>query len=194
MYLVVGLGNPGQEYSETRHNVGFLAIDAIAGELGVPSFKAKFDSEYSEKKLETGQNIILQKPQTYMNRSGDAVSKLLAYYKVKPENMYVIHDDIDLASLAIKLKFSGGSGGHNGIRSIDSAVGTQYWRIRIGVGRPMLREQVSYYVLSKFAAEMLSALNQNVLKVLAEHITELVLSPDKQSVVNNISEAIESPC
>ena len=150
MFLCVGLGNPGQQYLMTRHNIGFMAIDAIADSYNFPDFKKKFQSEYSERKF--GDNSVgLLKPQTYMNLSGSAVQATMAFYKLKPEQILVIHDDLDLIPGQIKVKLGGGAGGHNGLKSIDQAIGNNYWRMRLGIGHPGARHLVTNHVLSPFA-------------------------------------------
>jgi PTH1 family peptidyl-tRNA hydrolase len=118
-----------------------------------------------------------------MNNSGLAVAKFLGYYKLRPENVLVIHDDINIEPLKLKIKFSGGSGGHNGIRSIDNAIGSKYWRLRIGVGRPAMKEQVSDYVLSNFDSGTLADLQQTILKPLSTHLLDLIQQEDKESVI-----------
>jgi PTH1 family peptidyl-tRNA hydrolase len=137
MILLVGLGNPGDKYKLTRHNIGFLTIDQIAetDTFGFSNFSSKFEGEISLSQYKD-QKIILLKPMTFMNLSGKAVQKAVQFFKLKPENIIVCHDDMDLQLGKIKVKKAGGSGGHNGIKSIDSAIGKDYWRIRIGIGRP----------------------------------------------------------
>ena len=131
--LVVGLGNPGPEYVRTRHNVGFMAVDAIAG--ADASWRAQKNALIYATNID-GRRVIFVKPQTYMNNSGASVGPLMSFYKIPLENLIVIHDDMDIAPGKLKEKTGGGSAGHNGIRSIDAAVGADYRRIRIGVGHP----------------------------------------------------------
>jgi len=127
--LVVGLGNKGKKYAKNRHNVGFLLIDALATDWHIES---KFDSEVAQ-----NDNVIFIKPQTYMNDSGNTVSKVVAFYKILPEDIIVIHDDIDLPLGKVKKQFDAGPAGHRGVLSIIEQLGTQkFWRIRVGVGRP----------------------------------------------------------
>ena len=133
MFLIVGLGNPGKEYENTRHNVGFMVADTIFKEYGFANFKDKFDGLIAEGKIE-GEKVYLLKPHTFMNLSGNSVIKAANFYKILPENIIVIHDDMDLPIGKIKAKIGGGSGGHNGIKSIDAAITPNYNRIRIGIG------------------------------------------------------------
>jgi len=139
--LIVGLGNPGAEYARTRHNAGFMAIDAIAGDDAIwkkekNALTTRLASNQSNLKLQTSNFKLLAKPQTFMNDSGTAVAALMKYYKIPIENLIVIHDDMDIRLGDIREKIGGSSAGHNGIKSIDAAVGPEYWRIRIGVGHP----------------------------------------------------------
>lgn len=160
MFLIVGLGNPGIEYAETRHNVGFMTADALAGAYGFGPFRQKFDGLVAEGRI-GGEKICLLKPQTYMNLSGNSVVKAAHFYKILPQNIIVIHDDMDLPVGKIKAKLGGGAGGHNGLKSIDAAVTSGYNRIRIGVGHPQGGgEAVVNHVLSRFSkadAELLAA-------------------------------------
>lgn len=155
--LVVGLGNPGEAYKNTRHNVGFMAVNHFAGD------GAKWKKEKNALTCAMdigGRRVILVQPQTFMNNSGDAVGPLMAYYKIPLENVIVIHDDMDLAVGSVREKIGGGSAGHNGIKSIDRAVGADYKRIRIGVGHPRdldLPMEPADWVLGRFAAQQLSA-------------------------------------
>ncbi|MDF2965440.1 MAG: pth [Rickettsiaceae bacterium] len=157
--LIVGLGNPGTEYQYTRHNIGFLVIDAIANRYNFPSFSnsIKFSAEICQGTI-SGQKIFLAKPTTYMNLSGASVQKIKSYYKLDIADIIVIHDDIDLDFSKLKVKIGGGHGGHNGLRSIDGNIGKDYLRIRFGVGRPISKEDVADYVLNNFSkVEMLQA-------------------------------------
>ena len=135
MWLIVGLGNPGREYAGTRHNVGFLVVDVLARRHGAGSFASRFKAEVAQATL-GGQSALLLKPQTFMNLSGQAVQPAMAFYKVALEHVVVIHDDVDLELGQIKLKRGGSSGGHNGLKSIDSQIGPNYLRVRAGIGHP----------------------------------------------------------
>jgi PTH1 family peptidyl-tRNA hydrolase len=149
MFLIVGLGNPGAEYLYTRHNAGFIFVDYFSESEKFPAFRGRFDSLCSENIL-FGNKVILQKPQTFMNLSGRAVGQIVSFYKISPEKIIVFHDDIELQPFDVRIKFGGGHGGHNGLKSIDSTIGKDYWRVRLGVGRPSIKEQVVDYVLSRF--------------------------------------------
>jgi PTH1 family peptidyl-tRNA hydrolase len=148
MILLSGLGNPGQAYEKTRHNVGFWFIDEIAKIYSIPVFQKKFSSEFSILLFESFK-ILLIKPQTYMNNSGKAISEAAKFYKISNDNIIIVHDEIELPVGKIKIKQGGSSSGHNGLRSIDSLLGQDYWRIKIGIDRPLNKEGVSDYVLSK---------------------------------------------
>ncbi|MDR3180013.1 MAG: aminoacyl-tRNA hydrolase [Holosporaceae bacterium] len=157
--LLIGLGNPGVIYENNRHNVGFKIIDTIAKEYVVGGFR-KMASMAETASSNVGDfRIILAKPQTFMNLSGKAVRVLADFYKIPPENMCIFHDDIDLAFSQIKIKKGGGNGGHNGLKSIDSAIGPNYWRVRIGVGRPLYKSMVSDYVLKNFDNDQEKTIN-----------------------------------
>ena len=150
MFLIVGLGNPGAEYAGTRHNVGFMAADSLYQKFNFAPFRDKFDGEIAEGKI-GGEKVYLLKPQTYMNLSGNSVVKAAHFYKILPENIIVIHDDMDLPVGKVKAKIGGSAGGHNGIKSIDAAISPNYNRIRIGVGHPQTGgEAVVNHVLSRF--------------------------------------------
>lgn len=154
MYVLVGLGNPGQKYALNRHNIGFMAIDSIAATYNFPPFKTKFSASLSEGTI-GDHKVILCKPMTYMNLSGQPVGGLSRFYKVTPNCVYVVHDDLDLETGKIKLKIGGGSGGHNGLKSLDQCIGKEYWRVRLGIGHPgrspNREDLVSHYVLSNFS-------------------------------------------
>ena len=151
MWLIVGLGNPGKEYEKNRHNVGFMAVDEIASRYTMAPFRAKFSGLIAEGQI-NGEKIVFLKPQTYMNLSGNSVQQAAHFYKIEPENIVVFYDELDLNPGQIKVKKAGGSGGHNGIKSMDKCLSTQeYWRVRIGIGHPGDKNRVSGYVLSDFA-------------------------------------------
>lgn len=157
--LFVGLGNPGQEYAKTRHNVGFLAVSEIANRFNLTfSLKTKYKSEIAEGEINANK-VILQKPLAYMNNSGVAVNELTKFYKIPIEHVIVFHDDLDLPVGKIKIKQGGGNGGHNGLRSIDQHVGNNYFRVRIGIGHPGHRDQVSGYVLNNFRKEEIEVID-----------------------------------
>ena len=161
--LIVGLGNPGNEYSKTRHNVGFMAVDYFAPNDA--TWKKEKNALTTRTEI-NNKNVILVKPQTFMNNSGDAVGPLMTFYKIPLENIIVIHDDMDLKLGTYREKTGGGSAGHNGIKSIDNAIGSEYKRIRIGIGHPRDFESPidpSDWVLGKFDDEQLKQI-QSVIK------------------------------
>ncbi|MEZ5648472.1 MAG: aminoacyl-tRNA hydrolase [Alphaproteobacteria bacterium] len=150
MRLLVGLGNPGPRYAHNRHNVGYMAIDAIRHHYGFASERSRFQSAVSEGEIK-GCKILTLRPLTYMNESGRAVREAMGFYKIEPSEVLVIHDELDLAPGKVRTKQGGSAGGHNGLRSLDSYCGTDYWRLRIGIGHPGVKEAVSAHVLSDFA-------------------------------------------
>ena len=150
MLLLVGLGNPGSQYAANRHNVGFMAVDAIHRRHGFGPWRRKFHAEISEGTF-AGEKCLLVKPQTYMNESGRAVSEAMRFYKLSPGEVLVIHDEVDLPPGKIRMKEGGGAAGHNGLRSISGAIGNEFRRLRIGVGHPGVKEMVPIHVLHDFA-------------------------------------------
>jgi PTH1 family peptidyl-tRNA hydrolase len=151
VYLIAGLGNPGREYRDTRHNVGFMVIDRLAARLGV-SFTRLESRALVTKGIYEGKRVILVKPQTFMNDSGSAVGALARYYKVPPENLMVTYDDVDLPFGSLRLRPAGGSAGQKGMRSIIERLGTEAFpRLRVGIGRPPGRMDAAAYVLQPFA-------------------------------------------
>lgn len=154
MYLIVGLGNIGEKYQLTRHNVGFMVIDEITKNLSTSNIqKSNFHST-----LEKSGYDLYSKPTTFMNNSGMAVHAIKEYYKLGIEDIIVIHDDIDLPFGTVKFKIGGGHGGHNGLKSIDSHIGKEYIRVRIGVGKPKDKADVANYVLDNFSKEEINRL------------------------------------
>jgi peptidyl-tRNA hydrolase, PTH1 family len=152
MKIVVGLGNPGSEYSATRHNVGFMTVDALAESWKVGNWRTKFDALIAEHRAD--EPILLVKPQTYMNHSGYAVNAILSWYKLTMDDLIVVYDDLDLPLGKLRLRAQGGSGGHRGIESILVHLGQDAFnRVRIGIGRPPDYMEAANYVLGRFTAE-----------------------------------------
>jgi len=150
MRLLVGLGNPGAAYSRNRHNIGFMAADEIVRRHGFSGWKAKFQGELAEGTID-GEKVLVLKPGTFMNLSGQSVGAALRFHKIEPDSVTVFYDELDLAPGRIRIKKAGGSGGHNGIKSLDSHIGPEYWRVRLGIGHPGDKTLVSPYVLGDFA-------------------------------------------
>ena len=150
MKLFVGLGNPGPKYAGNRHNIGFMALDRIAADHGFGPWKAAFKGELSEGRLGS-EKVLLLKPMTFMNLSGDAVRAVMDFYKLTPDQITVFHDELDLAPGKCRVKQGGGHAGHNGLRSIHAHIGEAYGRIRLGIGHPGHKDAVAAYVLHDFA-------------------------------------------
>lgn len=182
--LVAGLGNPGASYQNNRHNIGFIALDEIAKGLDLASWRQGFSGQWTETVFQK-KKILLLKPQTYMNLSGKSVAACANFYKIKPEEILVIYDELDLAPGRIKIKQNGGNGGHNGIRSIEEHLGKNFHRMRIGIGHPGSKEQVSGYVLSNFSAAE-AQFNEKLLTEVGLNFTHL-LTGKFDLFMNNIA-------
>ena len=150
MKLLVGLGNPGRKFEANRHNIGFMAMDRIAADHGFAPWRARFQGEVSEGRLGS-EKIVLLKPHTFMNLSGQSVGEAMRFYKLTPDDITVFHDELDLAPGKLRVKTGGGHAGHNGLRSIHQHIGEAYHRVRIGIGHPGDKARVAAYVLSDFA-------------------------------------------
>ncbi|WP_116086694.1 aminoacyl-tRNA hydrolase [Tropicimonas sp. IMCC34011] len=150
MLLIVGLGNPGAKYEKNRHNIGFMAVDRIAEDHAFAPWRGKFQGSVAEGLLGGGK-VLLLKPETFMNRSGQSVNEAMRFYKLAPSDVTVIHDELDLAPGKVRCKTGGGHAGHNGLRSIHQAIGPEYHRVRLGIGHPGHKDAVSGYVLKDFA-------------------------------------------
>ena len=150
MLLLVGLGNPGPKYERNRHNIGFMAVDAIVRRHSFQPGRARFQSVCAEG-LIADRKILAMKPTTFMNESGRAVGEAVRFFKIEPRQVVVLHDELDLAFGKVRAKLGGGHAGHNGLRSIDQHIGPDFWRIRIGIGHPGDKERVHGHVLSDFA-------------------------------------------
>ena len=164
LVALVGLGNPGAEYAQTRHNAGFWWIDALAREAAVSLRpEAKFRSHAARATL-GGRDVLLVQPQTFMNRSGQAVQAIAQFYKIAPANLLIAHDELDLPPGTARLKLGGGHGGHNGLRSIHAAMGAEYRRLRIGIGHPGDRAEVLNYVLGRPGRDDDRAINDALIR------------------------------
>ena len=174
-HLIIGLGNPGPEYDNTRHNIGFMAADAIAARYKLPTWKKKFKGA-----ITASPDFLLLKPYTYMNLCGESVSEAMHFHKLAPKNVIVFHDDLDLQPGQVKIKQGGGTGGHNGLKSMDAHITPNYWRVRLGIGHPGAKgDAVLNYVLSPFAKAdhkwletLLDAMAGNFDLLLEEKMTE----------------------
>ncbi len=155
MKLIVGLGNPGADYARQRHNVGFMALEAIADHAGGVSWRKKFQGQLADVKLD-GVKCVLLKPQTFMNESGRSIREAARFYKIEASDIVVIHDEVDLAPGKVRVKTGGGVAGHNGLKSVAAHLGPEFRRVRIGVGHPGHREKVPGYVLHDFSKSDLS--------------------------------------
>jgi len=184
--LIVGLGNPGQQYEKTRHNAGFLFLDRLASELGVFWVsQSKFQCSLAEANI-GNTSVMLLKPTTFMNRSGESVGKVARYYKVMPEEILVVHDELDFNPGVLRLKISGGHAGHNGLRDIISHLGSnEFYRLRIGIGRPDQKQDVANFVLSqptKLESEMIGSAIELVQSFMAQ-----MVSGDIATVMNKMN-------
>lgn len=187
MLLFACLGNPGSKYANNRHNVGFMAADAIARRHGFSPWSKKFRGEIAEGKL-GDEKVILLKPQTFVNLSGQSVGEAMRFFKLEPSALTVLYDEIDLAAGKVRVKTGGGAGGHNGIRSIDAHVGKDYRRVRIGVGHPGVRELVHGHVLGDFSKADKGWL-EPLLDAIADN-ADLLVRGDDNGFMNKLSLAI----
>lgn len=178
--LIVGLGNPGRQYDGTRHNLGFLLVSKVAEQHGIDfRFEAKFEAKIAELIIGCHRCFLLM-PQTFMNLSGRAISKCLQYYKSTPENVIVVHDELDFVLGDFGIKFSGGANGHNGVQSIIDYLGSRnFWRVRLGIGRPILREEITNYVLSSPSAAESQLINELIAKIIPS-VSDLVMNLDRR--------------
>ena len=175
MLLLVGLGNPSPDNEHNRHNVGFKVIDAINQEFNLSKQKPKFKGLLTTGKI-GDKKVYAIKPLTFMNNSGQCIRELIEYFKIDAKDVFVFHDDLDINFGKVKAKFGGSSAGHNGIESIDKFIGKEYSRVRIGIGRPESKEEVSDHVLKNFNDEEKENMNNNIKKI----ITSLVILIDKK--------------
>jgi len=170
--LFVGLGNPGPRYAQNRHNIGFMAVDAIAAEHGFAAFRARFQGRVAEGML-GGEKVLLLKPETFMNRSGQSVGEAARFFKLSLSDIVVFHDELDLAPGKVRVKQGGGHAGHNGLRSLHAHVGEGYARVRLGIGHPGHKDLVSAYVLSDFSRADRDGWLDDLLRGIADGAPEL---------------------
>lgn len=164
MYLIVGLGNPEEDYSKTRHNMGFNVVNKIAKKYGIEINKKKFDSLYGEGIIEN-EKVILLKPQTYMNLSGKAIIQVVNFYKIPLENICVIYDDMDIEKGQIKIRKKGGAGSHNGMKSVVAELNSEaFARIRVGIGNPKFKDDSINYVIGAIPEEEVKVLDEGTTK------------------------------
>jgi PTH1 family peptidyl-tRNA hydrolase len=187
MLLIAGLGNPGAKYQGNRHNIGFMAADAIHRRHSFAPWSKKFRSVIAEGEL-GGQKVLLIKPQTFMNLSGEAVGEAMRFYKLQPSDLAVIYDELDLPAGKARIKVGGGNGGHNGIRSIDAHCDKNYRRLRLGIGHPGVKELVHNHVLGDFAKADRSWLDP-LLDALADNADMLARGEDSQ-LMNKLALAV----
>ncbi|MDG1287968.1 MAG: aminoacyl-tRNA hydrolase [Rickettsiales bacterium] len=184
MHLFVGLGNPGTKYANHRHNVGFMLLDALATDNHAPRWSKKHQGELTEISVD-GEKILLLKPQTYMNNSGRSVQAAMAFYKLKPEQITVFHDELDLANAKLRIKTGGGHGGHNGLRDIDAQIGKEYRRIRIGIDHPGHKDAVSGYVLHDFSKDERHAIDTLIDNIIRH--TPLLINGEDVALMNKLA-------
>lgn len=190
MLLLVGLGNPGAEYARNRHNVGFMAVDRIHARHGFGPWRKKFQAEVADGMV-AGERVLLMKPQTFMNLSGNAVGEAVRFLKIDPADVIVAHDEIDLPPGKFRLKTGGGHGGHNGLRSITPQIGDGYRRLRIGIGHPGHKDRVPGYVLHDFGKAETEWL-EPLLDAFAENADLLVAGEDSK-FANKVHRAVAPP-
>ena len=188
--LLAGLGNPGPEYAGNRHNVGFMAVDAIARRERLSWVRSRFHGVTAGGSL-GGRETLLLKPSTYMNESGRAVAAAARFYKIPPANVFVFHDELDLAAGKLRVKLGGGAAGHNGLRSIDALFGNGYWRVRLGIGHPGDKRRVLGHVLDDFDAEDRPWLDP-LLAAIAEH-AQVLVAGDPPAFASKVALTLNPP-
>jgi PTH1 family peptidyl-tRNA hydrolase len=190
MLLIAGLGNPGPRYERNRHNIGFMAVDELVRRHSFGAWRSRFQSMVAEGVI-AGEKVLVMKPMTFMNESGRAVGEALRFYKLAPSQVIVIHDELDLRPGKIRVKQGGGHAGHNGLRSIDAHIGSEFRRIRVGVGHPGNKDRVHGYVLTDFAkAEQ--PLVERTVDAIAAHIG-LLVEGDENSFMSRTAHDIFPP-
>ncbi|MBB3945623.1 PTH1 family peptidyl-tRNA hydrolase [Rhizobium skierniewicense] len=187
MIILVGLGNPGTQYAFNRHNIGFMVVDALQRTPSFSPWSKKFKAAISEGEI-AGEKVLLMKPQTFMNLSGEAVGEAMRFYKVKISDIIAIHDELDLVAGRARIKVGGGHGGHNGLKSIDAHCGKDYRRLRLGIGHPGDKERVNGHVLGDFAKSDKVWLDP-LIDAIADNAEMLVKGEDSQ-LMNKLALAV----
>ena len=184
MITLAGLGNPGKKFASSRHNLGFDVLDSIKKNYNFPDYKKKFSGLYSKKKINNN-NVILIKPMTFMNCSGDCVYDIINFFKIPSNNLIVIHDDLDMKVSKVRIKKTGSHGGHNGIKDIISKIGNDFMRLKIGINSSNINNDKKTFVLSKFSKEERSSID-SVIKKLVNNFN-LILKKDFNSLMNSLN-------
>lgn len=190
MYLLVGLGNPGSDYAGNRHNIGFMAVDDIHRHYSFQAFRSKFQGEVADGKI-AGEKVLLLKPTTFMNESGRSVAEAARFYKIAPEHVIVLHDELDLAPGKIRVKKGGGLAGHNGLKSIAAHIGPDFHRVRIGIGHPGEKGRVTGHVLKDFSKS-----DQDWVSPLLDAITlsaDKLIQGDDAGFATNVARLLTPP-
>lgn len=190
MLILAGLGNPGPKYADNRHNIGFMAVDEIVRRHGLPAWRSKFQAEMTEGVID-GHKLLVLKPQTYMNKSGVSVAEAARFYKVPLKDVFVLYDELDLKPGKVRVKWGGGNGGHNGIRSLEAHLGKDFCRVRLGIGHPGDKEKVLGHVLGDFAKTDQEWLNK-LCDALADHTARLIAGEENQ-FMSLVSQAVFPP-
>jgi|TARA_R110000868_G_scaffold183050_3_gene424218 PTH1 family peptidyl-tRNA hydrolase len=186
MWLIAGLGNPGQKYEKNRHNIGFMAVDALAYDYSFSPWKKKYQGQCAEGKID-GKKVLLLKPDTYMNESGRSVQEAAKFYKIAPENICAIHDELDLEPGRLRVKIGGGTGGHNGLKSLDRCLPNKdYWRVRMGIGHPGHKDRVHGYVLSDFAKVERENWLEKIIEAQSDHFG-LIINGEHEKFMSNVA-------
>ncbi|WP_161597784.1 aminoacyl-tRNA hydrolase [Fluviispira multicolorata] len=184
MFIIVGLGNPGNQYENTRHNIGFMLIDKIASESGVFLSQNRFGAQTARTTWE-GYDVFLVKPQGYMNLSGDSVQQILNFFKISEQNLIVIFDDLDQSQGAVKTRLGGGHGGHNGIRDILAKTGFEkFYRVKIGIGKPEHKSSTANWVLGKFTSQENEYLEKESFPLAKSRIVDILRQLKKKNIKN----------
>ena len=190
MRLLAGLGNPGPRYANNRHNIGFMAVDEIVRRHSFSPWRSRFQADCAEGTL-AGEKVLVLKPQTFMNESGRSVGEALRFHKLAPQQVIVLYDEIDLAPGKLRVKLGGGTGGHNGIRSLEAHIGKEFWRVRLGVGHPGHKDLVHGHVLSDFAKADKPWV-ETLLDAVASEIAALV-EDDAPRFMSRVAEIMSPP-
>jgi PTH1 family peptidyl-tRNA hydrolase len=188
MFLLVGLGNPEKKHNANRHNIGFMAADSVAEKYQFSPYRNRFQGFISEGKI-GGVPIRILKPSTYMNESGRSVGEAVRFFKPPANNIYVFYDDLDLIPGKCRIKYGGGAGGHNGLRSLDAHIGREYWRVRLGIGHPGHKEKVLGHVLQDFTKIEQNSWLPTLMQSLADNI-HLLTQRDENALMSKLASSV----